>query len=478
MLNPIQQVIETPPCSSDLAITRSEILSALSFALDLTEDAVPGHALRTCLLGMRLAAALGLSEDERASLYYALLLKDVGCSSNAARMCQIIGGDDRATKTGARLEDWTRPHSISKDGLRMLWSNVLPEAGVFRRAGRMLTIALTQHRNNREMIALRCDRGARIIRKLGLSDTAALAVRSLDEHWDGSGYPDGLRGGEIPLLARILNLAQHLEIFATERSPEIAIYVSRERSGRWFDPELVRLAVSLHRERTLWTDCLASRVIPGSDASFAQTLQDEVTRQRVIELAPAAHDALASSAVDDVCTAFADVVDAKSPFTHQHSIRVTETATRLANQLGLPPDRIRLVHRAALLHDIGKLRVPNTILDKAGPLDPQQRKVVEEHPGLTRSILGRVTAFTELASIAGSHHERLDGSGYPERLRADDLPIEARILALADVYSALTEVRPYRTALSTSDALSLLQRDVPHQFDQLCFDALHGSQEQ
>jgi hypothetical protein len=115
----------------------AEIISALSFALDLTEGAVPGHALRSCLLGMRLGRELGFSDSMLADLYHALLLKDVGCSSNAARMCQIIGGgDDRAVKSGVRLEDWTKPHKPSLPALRLLWNNVVPGGGALHKAGR------------------------------------------------------------------------------------------------------------------------------------------------------------------------------------------------------------------------------------------------------------------------------------------------------------------------------------------------------
>ena len=167
-----------PKCAIRFAFCRivlprhcSPILSALAFALDLTEGAVPGHALRSCLLGMRLGMELGFSPIALADLYHALLLKDVGCSSNAARMCQILGGgDDRAVKSGIKLEDWTRPDRPRLSTLRLLWNNVSPEENPMRRLGRILHIGFTQHANNEEMIQLRCDRGASIVRKIGMSD--------------------------------------------------------------------------------------------------------------------------------------------------------------------------------------------------------------------------------------------------------------------------------------------------------------------
>ncbi len=150
---------------------------------------------------------------------------------------------------------------------------MLPDAGVVGRTAGILKIGLTQHRNNEEMITLRCDRGAHILRKLGFGDDAAEAVRGLDEHWDGSGYPERRMGNTIPLESRILAVAQHLDVFASERGTDEAMKVLRERSGRWFDPELVRAAEGLHRDGSLWREALRD------------TPEDE-TRGAALELGP------------------------------------------------------------------------------------------------------------------------------------------------------------------------------------------------
>jgi putative nucleotidyltransferase with HDIG domain len=446
--------------TGDAQVSQAEILSALSFALDLTEGAVPGHALRSCLLGMRLGQELGLPADRLASLYYSLMLKDVGCSSNAARLCQILGGgDERRVKAGVKLEDWTRPDRPRLSTLRLLWSSVLPGSNPLQRVAGIAKIGMTQHENNAEMIGLRCDRGAHILAKLGLGEEAAEAVRHLDEHWDGSGYPDRLTRRDIPQDARILAVAQHLDVFASEKGQETAIAVLRQRGSRWFDPELVRVAEHLHRAGSLWHQAVAST--PQAD-----------TRCAVLDLAPDTVNRLQASDIDLICEAFADVVDAKSSFTYSHSLGVTQTAVRIAKQLGLSPDRYQLVNRAALLHDIGKLSVPNSVLDKPGKLDSAEWQVVFEHPRLTREILQRIRTFGELAAIAGAHHERLDGSGYPDRVTANQLSLEARIVAVADVYSALTEDRPYRAGLSHAVAVGIMAKETPHRLDAECCEAL------
>jgi putative nucleotidyltransferase with HDIG domain len=443
----------------DGSISLSEIISALSYALDLTEGAVHGHALRSCLMGMRIAEEAKVPSDQTSGLYFALLLKDIGCSSNASRLCQIVGGDDRAMKAGVRFEDWTRPHRPNLATLKLLWKNVLPSAGAAAKVARILHIGLTQHRNNQEMVGLRSDRGASIITKLGMGEFAAEAVRSLHEHWDGSGYPDSVKGEQIPLLARICAVAQHLDIFSAGRGSQNAIDTLVERSGTWFDPQLVRIALSLHRRGTLWTNCS-----PGD--------REEDTRQAVLDLDAGTRHKLEPGQVDQICEAFADVVDAKSHFTFSHSMGVADAALGIAETMGLPAHRVQLVRRAALLHDIGKLSVSNAILDKRSVLSANEWKAVHQHPRITRLILERVRSFREMAVIAGEHHEKLDGSGYPDRLTARDLSLESRIIAVADVFGALSEDRPYRAGLKLEDTLSIMTKFASHQLDGDCFDAL------
>jgi putative nucleotidyltransferase with HDIG domain len=465
----------------EVEIQLPEITSALSFALDLTEGADPGHALRSVLLGMRIGVALGLPHAMLSPLYYALQLKDVGCSSNAARMAQLFGGDDRDAKAMTKLTDWTgllnagSGHTSLRErmadlaaGVRVaprnaerLWSVVLPGGSVRARIQRIAELGKNTDANTRELIKLRCDRGASILRKLRMSDLACESVRHLDERWDGSGYPDGLSGHTIPVLARIAAIAQNLDVFATAHGVDASIATLGRRSGTWFDPEIVKTVAALHHSGSFWTDCE-----PGCSV--------EQTRQAALDLSPEAPYALRADEIDAICEAFADVVDAKSPFTFRHSLGVTEAAVALARELGLSPVRQKLLQRAGLLHDLGKLGVSNSILDKPGPLTPQERQVIGAHPGMTRKILSRITGFAEIARVAGEHHERLDGSGYPDRLPASALCLESRVLAMADCFAALAEERPYRSALPTDRVLELLRSSIPTRLDPEVFAALEG----
>jgi putative nucleotidyltransferase with HDIG domain len=178
--------------------------------------------------------------------------------------------------------------------------------------------------------------------------------------------------------------------------------------------------------------------------------------------------------LDGVARAFADIIDAKSPFTFRHSTRVAEVARLVAQRCGLDATEQRRIYRAGLLHDIGKLGVSNRILDKNGPLTDEERERVEQHPRFTLDILERVSAFRSFARIAALHHEKLDGSGYPFGYSAEDLDLPERILAVCDVYDALSSDRPYRSGMVEPVITSIMERDRGTRLDPLALDALHA----
>lgn len=440
-------------------VTLGEILSALSFALDITEGAHPGHSVRACILGMRLGKQIGLSDAALADLYYALLLKDIGCSSNSARMADAFAADDQVVKQHFKFIDREKLGKPNREALTFVWNNVAPTAGVWDRIRQTVRMIRRPGNLTAEVIEARCERGAVILHKLGMSIDTCAAVYSLDEHWNGNGLPDHLVAQDIPLLARICAVAQHLDLFCSEFGPARAMDTLAERSGTWYDPDLVCAAESLHQEGVLWAQCL-----PESDPEEQQAA--------VLALDPGSSTALAPRDIDLICSGFADVVDAKSPFTYRHAVATTEASVLISNALGLAPDRVDVVRRAALLHDIGMLGIPNTILDKPGPLTAEEWTSIHRHPLLSQEILSRVRAFSEIAALAGQHHEKLDGSGYPFHLSAPQLSIESRILTVADVFSALMESRSYRPDFTPAEIQQQLALEVPHRLDPECFDAI------
>ena len=424
----------SPPQTS---VALSEILSALSYALDLTEGATPGHSARSCLIGMRLAEELALPAGDRSALYYAILLKDAGCSSNAGRMAALFGSDDQYVKPRMKLVDWHKRVRLAA----ITAMTVAQGRSVLDRVRHFAAIARSEDMT-KELIQIRCDRGASIASQLGFPPETADAIRSLDEHWCGLGYARGLAGDDIPLLARIANLAQTVEAFHDRGGKRAALRVVRQRSGSWFEPALARI-VNGWRDDDAWWATLAG------DVTAAVVAAEPADRQLDVD----------DDGFDRVCRAFADIIDAKSPFTYRHSTRVAEMARAIGRELGMDAPEQRRIYRAGLLHDIGKLGVSNAILDKNGPMTPEERARMELHPRYSLEILRRVTAFGDFAMTAALHHEKLDGSGYPFGYRAEQLDLPARLLVVADIYDALNSDRPYRAGMSPAAAIEILERD-------------------
>lgn len=435
-------------------IRLAEIFGALSHALDLTEGQPEGHCVRCTFIGVRIGTALGLQEAELHDLYYTLLLKDLGCSSNAARICELYLTDDIDFKRASKQLD----DSLSQV-LRFVFSQTGLKAGLAERFRALVNIARNGEAIVDELMQTRCQRGADIAKRLRFSNRVADGIRSLDEHWSGSGRPDRLRGEAIPLAARIALLAQIADVFHRGDGIAAAISEVRQRAHSWFDPALVAIFEKLADDPDFW----ATLARPDIDAI-------------VLALEPGRTAETVSDAyLDDIAEAFADVVDSKSPFTNGHSKRVALFTDLIAERLGLDAEHRRWLKRAALLHDIGKLGVSNAILDKPGRPDAQEWDEIRLHPTNSEAILSQVGPFAELARIGGAHHERLDGKGYPRGLSGAEISFETRIVTVADIFDALTADRPYRAAMPVSKALGIMRADVGTAIDADCFAALEAA---
>jgi HD-GYP domain-containing protein (c-di-GMP phosphodiesterase class II) len=431
----------SPPRELRVQVRLSEVIAALSYALDLTEGQPQGHAARSCVLGMRLARDLRLPVADSSALFYALLMKDVGCSANASALAATFGADERSAKAAFKYVDWTRFFQTT----RYAWQSAAPGGTLLQKLGKLAPIALKGYKaGTREMIQIRCERGASIARSLQLPPATTDAILGLDEHWDGSGHPQGLRGENIPLLSRVLNLAQSFEVFGKKSGIEAAFEMADQRSGSWFDPNLVRILHTLKGDTAFWERYLG-----------------EEPRRSVIGFEPADRELFADGAtLDRIAHGFAQVIDAKSPWTFKHSEGVANIAAGLASVMGLPASEIQRIHRAGLLHDIGKLGISNLILDKPGRLNDQELAEMKKHPGYTHQLLKQVAGFADLAELAASHHEKLDGSGYHRGLTAAQLSTPDRILCVADMYEALSAKRPYRAELSREEIFAILSKSA------------------
>jgi putative nucleotidyltransferase with HDIG domain len=434
--------------------TRAEVIAAFSYALDLTEGQPAGHCIRTCWIGMQVGRAMGLSQQELGDLYYALLLKYLGCSSNAARICELYAADDRAFKQGYK----TVGTSLAATLLFVI-RKTAPGRPLRQRASAIGNILRNGDDIAQELIVSRCTRGADIARTLRFPPAVCDGIYHLDEHWNGSGRPGRLRGDAIPLYSRIALLAQVVDVFHTHAGAGAAVDEVSRRSGGWFDPAIVEAFKAASAAPLFWT-----------------ALGSPTIESRVVRLAPDDSEwHLDDSYLDDIADAFGQVIDAKSPFTAGHSQRVGRLSERMADALGLRPDRARWLRRAAVLHDIGKLGVSSAILEKPAGLDEREWVEMRNHASHTRAILGRIGALSDLADVAAAHHERLDGKGYPLALPGAAISRETRIITACDFYDALVSDRPYRPALPIDQALGIMSEAVGSAIDPEGLEVLKAS---
>lgn len=452
----ISSTLQTATVSPDLAcpvqgLKLSELISALSHALDITEGQPEGHCIRCCWIGMHIGREINLPENQLWDLYYTLLLKDLGCSSNAARICELYLTDDLQFKRDFKSVGDSLPQV-----LQFVLKHTGLKAGLAERFRSVLTILRDGSEIAHELVATRCQRGAEIARLLRFSEDVAQGIYNLDEHFNGQGKPEGLRGEMIPIFSRIALLSQVIDVFHTADGAAAALAEIRERSGVWFDPVLVEAFERVAEQSMFWT-----------------TLASQEITAAVVALEPASHEVpVDDDYLDDIAAAFGQVVDSKSPYTSGHSARVALYADMIAEVLGLTPERRRWLKRGALLHDVGKLGVSNSVLDKAGKLDISEWDAVKRHAGFTETILSRISAFSELARVAAAHHEKLDGTGYPRGLQAEEISLETRIITTADIFDAITAERPYRGAIPIPKTLEMMAETLHTAIDVRCFDAL------
>jgi HD-GYP domain-containing protein (c-di-GMP phosphodiesterase class II) len=432
-------------------IQLSELMLSLTTALDMTVGQPPEHCIRCCWIGMHIGEKLGLSESELYDLYFTLLLKDTGCSSNAARICELYLTNDHEFKHNFKTLGTSFTSAIN-----FALNNIGKDQNWLTRITKTIDILKNGDDYAKELIETRCTRGADIARELRFNENVALGIHSLDEHWDGKGLPEKLTKHAIPLNSRIALLAQVIDVFQSENDIATALAEANDRSGTWFDPRLVSAMNEIAK-----------------DDVFCTILTSPSLVNEVMALAPAkAKILIDDDYIDCIVSAFGKIIDSKSPYTSGHSERVALFTELIALEMGVNEDEIKWLKRTALLHDIGKLGVSNSILDKPGKLDNDEWLAVQQHAQFTKDILSQITLFKSMSDIAGSHHEKLDGTGYPNRLNAESILLPTRIITTADIFDAITAERPYRGAIAVPKALDMMAESLNTSIDPACFEAL------
>jgi HD-GYP domain-containing protein (c-di-GMP phosphodiesterase class II) len=413
----------------------AELVGALSLGIDLGFGQPMEHVLRQCLIALRLAEGIGLSEPQRAAVYYTALLINIGCHSDAHEQAKWFG-DDIALKA-LKYDHEPRSLRMAATGLRLLGSGHSP----LHRFRLGLEFVLSGHREVDDMISHHAGIARTLGEQLSLPGEVLDALGAGYERWDGRGWPGKLKGQAIPVAARIAQASEYVEV--ANRSGGVAAVkkLARAWRGRQFDP-----AVS---------DLLVER-----GEALLSALDGVAVWDAVISAEPALAVVLSGEHLQAALVAIANFVDLKSPFFLGHGQAVADLAAEAAARRGLAPPEIQLLRQAGLVHGLGRLGISNAILDKRGPLGAGEWERVRLQPYLTQRMLRQSDALAPIARIAVQHRERLDGSGYPSGLTGAAISREARILGAADAYQAMCEPRPHRPPLSAEQAAAALRAEV------------------
>jgi HD-GYP domain-containing protein (c-di-GMP phosphodiesterase class II) len=431
--------------TSPSQVTLAEVVAAISLAADLGLGQPMDHVLRSCALATRFADYLDVDESTRDATYWVTLFVSAGCTGDSFELARIFG-DDLEYRVGTY-----RAGPTTRAQLRYLMGRAGAGSSVIRRALIRADLLRTKMAPVESTLVSHSRISSQLAAGLGLGTGVTSALEQTFARWDGNGLPRGLGGTDIELSMRICVLVDAAEVLERERGVDASNTVLTAARGTWFDPSLVdawrSAALAVDPAADLWHDVVAAE--PGSRTPLTE---DEV--DRALEL-------------------IADYADLKSPWFTGHSRGVADLAASAAATAGLAPDQVRTLRRAALVHDIGRNGVPNSVWDKPGSLTDSEAERVHLHAYYTDRVLRRSGGLSHLAAIASAAHERTSGAGYPRSLSGQTIPLLGRFLEAADAYHAMREHRPHRSALPAEVAARALRDGVrAGEFDAAAVEAV------
>ncbi len=290
-----------------------------------------------------------------------------------------------------------------------------------------------------------CIKGAEITENFPFYSSLSEIILYHHEDWDGNGLI-GKSGDSIPIESQIIRMADLMELLYDERKP---VHEQRDfiknwiisRSGTNFSPDMVKAFIKLSKKDFFWFDIMNPQhlyfILDGILPNFNKTISLQE--------------------VEDIAYIFSDLIDNKSSFTAKHSHSIANLVYRVAIHLGYSKEKCTKMKIAGLLHDIGKMAIPNSILDKNGALTKDEFSIIKTHVYYTRLLLDQIGGIEDISQWASNHHEKLTGTGYPRGLNAEELSEESRIMGVCDIYQALTENRPYRSGMNNEAAFKILE---------------------
>jgi DNA-binding CsgD family transcriptional regulator len=421
---------------TDHRLRLAELLAAVSLATDLAHDVPAESALRDAVLSVELARLAGWPGADISDAYYLALLYHIGCTGAVAAQSRLGAGDDIRVRRWMSEVDYTDQPGM----MRVVATKVAPHWGASGWPGGISALA-TAGRDIPEAFANVAEVASRLSERLGAGPGVTESLSDAYGRWDGRVFKALPSGAELSQTGRLVHLVHVAQIYYLAGGIEAADEVVERRSGTEFDPGLARM----------WLE---------NSHDLLGALSVDSVWDQVLDAEPEPHRGVGPSHLDEVSAALADFVDLASPYTRGHSASVARLAEAAGVSAGLGADDAATLRRAALVHDLGMLSVPNRVWIKRGPLSPAEWERVRLHAYHTQRILSLAAPLRDPAALAGLHHERLDGSGYHRGLHANVLPLSARILAVAEAYQSMSEERAWRPALTPAEATRQLQDEV------------------
>jgi HD-GYP domain-containing protein (c-di-GMP phosphodiesterase class II) len=415
----------------------AELIAALSLATDLGMGQPMEKAIRSCLIALGLGRRLDCDQSTLSDIYYLALLEHIGCTSHASEWAAYTGGDEIAMRTHAV----TFANSPMSEVMAAFIRHVGEGLPLRQRAALVAAMMRDGNKRFQHIAATQCEAAVCLARRMNLSEGVLIGLGQTLENWNGKGALAKLKGEEVSLPQRVVSVAYDVEVFERIGGLDACIAAVKKRRGASYDP------------------AVADTFLRHGSEIFTE-LAEGPQYDTVLQAEPMPHVQIPASRLDGMAHAFADFIDLKSPYTTGHSSGVAMLAEGAARNAGSPETEIADVWHAALLHDLGRVAVPNGIWDAPRSLSTPEWERVRLHPYHTDRILDRASVLKPLAMLASSHHERLNGSGYHRGSVAAHLPMPARLLAAADAYQAMTQERPHRLARTPDEAAREIRVEV------------------
>lgn len=412
----------------------ADLLASVSLLSDFGFSLPPEESMRSTIIATSIARRLGLDEATVSDTFYTALLQHLGCTGFAPEASAVYGDEMVLNAAAARVDA-----NDLGDVVNTLIRATARGRGPLDWGRVVLSTLIGGERFGRSYATARCEVNRETARRLGLPDPVRRALHEAAESWNGGGGARGLRGEDISIAARIGVVSATVARFEAIGGAAAVTEVMRRRAGGELDPAICA-AVTDHAADIL-----------------AEARADD-PRDVLLAAEPAPARLVSEAELPAVAAAIGDVADLKSTFTLGHAAAVAQLSDGAADRLRMDAAARWRLRVAAHLHDVGRVGISTAIWDRRGTLTTAEWEQVRLHPYHSERILARSAALASMAPIAGMHHERLDGSGYHRGSRGRDIPLEARVLAAADAFGAMTQERPHRPARQPDEAAAMLQR--------------------